>query len=35
MAVALEQAFGLALDELPAEDGAALWPQPLHAKMSA
>jgi lipoyl(octanoyl) transferase len=35
MVAAVEQAFGLALDELPAQDGAGLWPQPLHAKMSA
>jgi hypothetical protein len=34
-AAALEEVFGLALEELPAEDGAGLWPQPLHEKISA
>jgi lipoyl(octanoyl) transferase len=34
-AAALEQVFGLALEELPAEEGAGLWPQPLHEKISA
>ncbi|HXV35411.1 MAG TPA: lipoyl(octanoyl) transferase LipB [Gaiellaceae bacterium] len=34
-AAALEEVFGLALEELPPEDGAGLWPQPLHAKISA
>jgi lipoyl(octanoyl) transferase len=32
---ALEEAFGLELEELPAEDGAGLWPQPLHAQLAA
>ena len=31
---ALEEVFGLELEELPAEDGAGLWPQPLHAAAS-
>jgi len=34
-AAALEEVFGLALEELPAEDGAGLWPQPVHEKISA
>jgi lipoyl(octanoyl) transferase len=34
-AAAIEEVFGLALDELPADDGAGLWPQPLHEKISA
>jgi lipoyl(octanoyl) transferase len=33
LAGALGQVFGLELDELPAEDGAGLWPQPLHERM--
>jgi lipoyl(octanoyl) transferase len=32
---ALEEVFGLRLEELPAEEGAGLWPQPLHEKISA
>jgi lipoyl(octanoyl) transferase len=31
---ALEEVFGLALEELPAEDGAGLWPQPVHAQLA-
>ena len=31
---ALEDVFGLELEELPAEDGAGLWPQPLHAQLA-
>ncbi|MGH3103529.1 MAG: lipoyl(octanoyl) transferase LipB [Gaiellaceae bacterium] len=31
---ALEDVFGLAFEELPAEDGQGLWPQPLHAKLA-
>jgi hypothetical protein len=31
---ALEEVFGLELEELPAEDGAGLWPQPLHAQLA-
>ena len=34
-AAALEEVFGLALEELPAEHGAGLWPQPLHEKMTS
>jgi lipoyl(octanoyl) transferase len=33
-AEALAEAFGLELDILPAEDGAGLWPQPVHEKLS-
>ncbi|HXV57633.1 MAG TPA: lipoyl(octanoyl) transferase LipB [Gaiellaceae bacterium] len=32
---ALEEVFGLAFEEVPADDGAGLWPQPLHEKISA
>lgn len=32
---ALEDVFGLALEELPADEGAGLWPQPAHDKISA
>src|SRR5438105_3183841 len=31
---ALEQVFGLELEELPAQEGAGLWPQPLHAQLA-
>jgi lipoyl(octanoyl) transferase len=31
---ALEHVFGLELDELPAEDGAGLWPQRVHAQLA-
>ena len=34
-AAALEEVFGLALEELPAEEGGGLWPQPVHEKISA
>jgi lipoyl(octanoyl) transferase len=34
-AAALEEVFGLALEELPAEEGMGLWPQPVHEKISA
>ncbi len=34
-AAAIAEVFGLALEELPAEDGAGLWPQPLHEKIGA
>jgi lipoyl(octanoyl) transferase len=34
-AAALAQVFGLELEELPAEDGAGLWPQPVHASLAA
>jgi hypothetical protein len=32
---ALERVFGLELEKLPAEDGAGLWPQPLHEQLAA
>jgi lipoyl(octanoyl) transferase len=32
---ALESAFGLELEELPAEGGAGLWAQPVHAQLAA
>jgi lipoyl(octanoyl) transferase len=32
---ALEEVFGLELEELPAENGAGLWPQPLHGQLAA
>jgi lipoyl(octanoyl) transferase len=32
---ALGEVFGLAFEELPAEDGAGLWPQPVHEKLAA
>jgi lipoyl(octanoyl) transferase len=31
---ALEEVFGLTFEELPAEDGHGLWPQPLHEKLA-
>ena len=34
-AAALEEVFALALDELPADDGAGLWSQPTHARLAA
>jgi lipoyl(octanoyl) transferase len=34
-AAALEEVFGLTLDDLPVEDGAGLWPQPLHERLTA
>jgi lipoyl(octanoyl) transferase len=34
-AAALAEVFGLSLEELPAEDGVGLWPQPVHAKIAA
>jgi lipoyl(octanoyl) transferase len=34
-AAALGAVFGLELEELPAEEGAGLWPQPTHAKLAA
>ena len=33
-AEAVAEVFGLELDALPAEDGAGLWPQPVHEKLS-
>jgi lipoyl(octanoyl) transferase len=32
---AIAEVFGLELEELPAEDGAGLWPQPVHGELSA
>ena len=32
---AIAEVFSLELEELPAEDGAGLWPQPLHAQLAA
>jgi lipoyl(octanoyl) transferase len=32
---ALEEVFGLELDELPSEEGAGLWAQPLHASLAS
>jgi lipoyl(octanoyl) transferase len=32
---AIEDVFGLQLEELPAEDGAGLWSQPVHAQLAA
>src|SRR6266568_8112701 len=32
---ALEEVFGLELEELPAQEGAGLWPQPLHAQLAS
>jgi lipoyl(octanoyl) transferase len=32
-AAALEQVFDLTLEEVPAEDGHGLWPQPIHATL--
>jgi lipoyl(octanoyl) transferase len=32
-AAALEEVFGLTFEELPADDGHGLWPQPLHEKL--
>jgi hypothetical protein len=34
-AAALAEVFDLELSELPAEDGAGLWAQPVHATLSA
>src|SRR4051812_29687356 len=31
---ALEEVFGLQLEELPAEDGAGLWSQPVHTQLT-
>jgi lipoyl(octanoyl) transferase len=35
LTAALEDVFDLELEELPAGDGAGLWPQPLHERMGA
>ena len=32
-AAAIAEVFGLELEELPAEDGAGLWPQPVHGSL--
>jgi lipoyl(octanoyl) transferase len=34
-AAALEEVFGLQLDEIPAGEGHGLWPQPLHEHLAA
>jgi lipoyl(octanoyl) transferase len=34
-AAALEEVFGLSFEELPAEDGHGLWPQPVHEALAA
>ena len=34
IAAQFEDVFGLELEELPAADGASLWPQPRHAHMA-
>jgi lipoyl(octanoyl) transferase len=34
-AAALGEVFDLALEELPAEDGVGLWPQPTHERLAA
>ena len=34
-AAAIGEVFDLSLEELPAEDGAGLWPQPVHEKIGA
>jgi lipoyl(octanoyl) transferase len=33
-AAALEEVFDFELEELPADDGAGLWPQPVHAQIA-
>jgi hypothetical protein len=32
---ALAEVFGLELEPLPSEDGAGLWPQPIHGQLAA
>ena len=32
---ALEEVFGLGFDDLPADKGAGLWPQPIHEQLTA
>ena len=34
-AAALEEVFGLAFEVLPADEGAGLWPQPVHDRLAA
>jgi hypothetical protein len=31
---AIEDVFGLQLEELPADDGVGLWAQPIHAQLA-
>ena len=31
----IAEAFDLELEELPADDASAFWPQPIHAKLAA
>ena len=33
-AAALEDVFGLGFDELPADEAAGLWPQPVHERLA-
>jgi hypothetical protein len=33
-AAALAEVFGLEFEELPADDAAGLWPQPVHARLA-
>jgi hypothetical protein len=32
---ALAEVFGLDFEELPADEGAGLWPQPVHDRLAA
>ena len=32
---AISEVFGLVLEDLPADDGAGLWPQSIHAALAA
>jgi lipoyl(octanoyl) transferase len=34
-AAAVAEVFGLELEELPADDGAGLWPQPIHGQLAS
>ena len=34
-AAGFEDVFGLSFEELPADEGAGLWPQPLHEQLTA
>src|SRR5262245_6222737 len=34
-AAALEEVFGLTFEDLPADEGAGLWPQPIHERLTA
>jgi lipoyl(octanoyl) transferase len=34
-AAAIADVYGLELEELPADDGVGLWPQPVHSRLSA